>query len=117
VLPKAKGRLAVQVDELGSFVDNKGDKQWVWLALDVVTPEIVACQIADRSADSALALWQSMPAVYRQCALIYTDDGEADKAVLASKRHWAVGKETGRSTCVNPSQVLSLDHRGWKANR
>lgn len=34
-----KGRLTIQCDELWSFVDNKGNKQWVWLALDVVTGE------------------------------------------------------------------------------
>jgi IS1 family transposase len=100
VLPKPKGRLAVQVDQLGSFVDNKGDKQWVWLALDVVTPEIGGCQIGDRSADSALALWQSMPPVYRQCARVYTDDWEAYKTVLPSKRHWAVAKETGLTSYI-----------------
>jgi len=43
VQPKAKGRLEVQMDELWSFVDDKGNKQWVWLALDVATREIVGC--------------------------------------------------------------------------
>ncbi len=35
VTPKPKGALTVQMDELWSFVDDKGNKQWVWLALDV----------------------------------------------------------------------------------
>jgi len=94
VTPKPKAALSVQMDELWSFVDNKGNKQWVWLALDVQTREIVGCHIGDRSADSALALWQSMPGVYRQCAVIYPDHWEAYKSVLPSKRHHAVGKET-----------------------
>jgi len=98
--PKPKGPLAVQMDELWSFVDDKGNKQWVWLALDVVTREIVGCHIGDRSKDSALALWQSMPAVYRQCAMIYTDYWEAYQAVLPSKRHCAVGKETGLTSYI-----------------
>jgi len=29
VVPKPKGKLNVQMDELWSFVDNKGNKQWV----------------------------------------------------------------------------------------
>jgi transposase-like protein len=29
VTPKAKGKLQVQMDELWSFVDHKGNKQWV----------------------------------------------------------------------------------------
>ena len=56
VLPKPKGALTVQLDELWSFVDDKGNKQWVWLALDGATREIVGCHIGDRSADSALKL-------------------------------------------------------------
>jgi len=79
---------------LWSFVDRKGNKQWVWLALDVVTRAIVGCHIGDRAKDSALALWQSIPTVYRQCAVLDADHWEAYKAVLPSNRHCAVGKET-----------------------
>jgi IS1 family transposase len=43
------------MDELWSFVDHKGDKQWVWLAIDADTREIVGCHIGDRSAASALS--------------------------------------------------------------
>jgi insertion element IS1 protein InsB len=100
VTPKPKGGLTVQMDELWSFVDSKGNKQWVWLALDVATREIVGCHIGDRSQDSALALWQSMPAVYRQCAMLDTDDWDADQAVLLSQRHRAVGKETGLTSDI-----------------
>lgn len=100
VTPKPKGALKVQMDELWSFVDDKGNKQWVWLALDVKTREIVGCHIGDRSKDSALALWQSLPGVYRQCAVVYTDHWEAYKAVLPSNRHHAVGKETGLTSYI-----------------
>jgi transposase-like protein len=44
VVAKAKGKLNVQMDELWSFVDNKGNKQWVWLAIDADTREIIGCQ-------------------------------------------------------------------------
>lgn len=100
VLPKVTGRLAVQMDELWSFVDAKGNKQWVWLALDGVTREIVGGPIGDRSANAAFALWQSMPAVYRQCAMIDTDYWEAYNAVLPSKRHCAVSTETGLTSYI-----------------
>ena len=100
VMPKSKGSLAVQMDELWSFVDTKGNKQWVWLALDVATREIVGCHIGDRSRDSALALWHSMPSVYRQCAVVYTDYWEAYATVLPRKRHCAVGKETGLTSYI-----------------
>ncbi|CAA9590597.1 hypothetical protein AVDCRST_MAG81-5195 [uncultured Synechococcales cyanobacterium] len=38
--------------------------------------------------------------MYRQCAVIYTDHWEAYKAVLPSKRHYAVGKETGLTSYI-----------------
>ncbi len=56
-----------------SFVDNKGNKQWVWLALDAATRGVVGVYIGARDEASARKLWESLPAVYRQCAIAYTD--------------------------------------------
>jgi insertion element IS1 protein InsB len=100
VRPKPKRRLTVQMDELWSFVNHKGDKQWVWLALDAQTREIVGVHIGDRNAASAQALWQSMPPVYRQCAVIYSDFWSAYAVVLPCKRYHAVGKETGKTSYI-----------------
>ena len=41
VMPKAKGKLKVQMDELWSFVEDKGNQQWVWLAIDADTREVI----------------------------------------------------------------------------
>jgi insertion element IS1 protein InsB len=100
VQAKDKGRLEVQMDELWSFVDDKGNKQWVWLAIDVETREIVGCYIGNRSGASAIALWESLPGVYRQCAVIYTDYWDAYPTALPSKRHQAVGKESGLTSYI-----------------
>jgi len=88
----------MQCDELWSFVDNKGNKQWVWLALDANTREIVGVHIGARDEASACKLWESLPAVYRQCAIAYTDFWTAYAAVLPAKRHRAVGKDTGKTS-------------------
>jgi insertion element IS1 protein InsB len=37
IQPKPVQRLRVQMEELWSFVDDKGNEQWVWLVLDVDT--------------------------------------------------------------------------------
>ena len=100
VRPKPKRRLSVQMDELWSFVDDKGNQQWVWLAMDVATREIVGCYIGDRSGTSAQALWDSLPAVYRQCAVIYSDFWVSYPVALPSQRHRAVGKETGLTSYI-----------------
>ncbi len=96
--PKKPGRLTLQLDEIWSFVGAKDNKQWIWLAIDADTREIVGCYVGNRTRQSAKKLWQSLPPVYRQCAVCYTDFWEAYEQVLPSKRHQAVGKETGK-TC------------------
>jgi insertion element IS1 protein InsB len=81
-------------------VNNKGNKQWVWLALDADTREIVGVYIGARDETAAHQLWKSLPGVYRQCATAYTDFWAAYTAVLPSKRHRAVGKETGKTSYI-----------------
>ena len=70
-----------------SFVANKKNKQWIWLALNIKTKrhfaeeyfprkdasEIVGVYVGNRSRDGASGLWRSLPALYRQCAVCYTD--------------------------------------------
>ena len=48
-----KGRLVVQCDEMWSLVGNQANKQWVWLALDLRTREIVGVYVGDRSREGA----------------------------------------------------------------
>ena len=55
----------MQCDELWSFVDNKGNKQWIWLALDTDTREIVGVYIGARDEAAAQQLWASLPPIYR----------------------------------------------------
>jgi IS1 family transposase len=88
------------MDELWSFVDNKGNKQWGWLAMDADTQETIGCHIGDRSRTSARQLWQSLPTVYRQCAKVYTDAWGAYETVIPSKRHCAVGKASGLTSSI-----------------
>ena len=55
VTPKPRRRLTVQRNELGSFGDDQGNEQGVWLAINVQTHEIVGCPMGDRSGESAQA--------------------------------------------------------------
>ena len=79
---------------------HKGNKQWVWLALDRESRQIVGVHIGDRSRQGADALWRSLPPIYRQCAVSYTDFWEAYETIFPSKRHRAVGKETGQTSHI-----------------
>jgi IS1 family transposase/transposase-like protein len=100
VKSKKKGRLTVECDEMWSFVGNKKNKQWIWLAIDRDTREIIGVYVGDRSRDGAQSLWNSLPPVYRQCAVCYTDFWAAYETIIPSKRHRAVGKETGQTNHI-----------------
>ena len=100
VQDKPKGRLTIECDEMWSFVGNKGNKQWIWLALDVDSKEIVGLYVGSRDKQGAQGLWDSLSPVYRQCAVAYTDFWEAYAAIFPTKRHRAVGKETGKTNHI-----------------
>jgi len=76
--------------KLGHLLTTKV-KQWTGKAFDAKTKEILGVYIGDRS-ESALKLWNSLPPVYRKCAVCYTDFWDADQEVIPAKRHKAVGK-------------------------
>ena len=90
----------LELDELWSFVGRKCEQQWLWLALDRETREIVGAAIGKRDRATARMLWASLPAVYRQCATCYSDFWESYVGVLPSKRHRACGKESGQTAHV-----------------
>ena len=95
-----RGHLSVQCDEVWSFVGSKGCKKWIWLALDASTREIIGVFVGSRSKAGAEGLWRSLPAVYRQCAVLYTDFWKAYAEVFPSKRHQAVGKSSGKTNHI-----------------
>jgi len=97
VSEKPKGKITIQCDEMWSFVFSKDCKYWIWLAIDTGTGEIVGVFIGCRDREGACGLWNSLPPVYRQCAVSYTDFWEAYNKVIPSSRHKAVGKESGKT--------------------
>lgn len=90
----------MQCDELWSFVDHKGNQQWVWLALDAQSREILGAYVGARDEVSAQHLWDSLPSVYQQWAVIYTDAWQAYATVLPQGRHQVVGKESGKTSYI-----------------
>jgi len=90
----------MECDELWSFVGKKRNKQWIWLALDANTREIVGFYLGTRERSGALGLWKSLPPVYRQCAVCYTDFWESYEKIIPAFRHKAVGKESGKTNHI-----------------
>jgi len=85
---------------LWSFVGKKRCQKWIWLAINRETRENVGIAIGSRTKTTARKLWASLAPVYRQCAVGYTDFWDAYAAILPSKRHHAVGKESGQTNHI-----------------
>ena len=71
-----------------------------FLALDRETREIIGVHVGSRDNMGAQALWRSLPAVYRQCAVCDTDLWTAYKLIFPTKRHQAVTKKTEQTNHI-----------------
>ncbi len=83
-----------------SFVGSKKNKQWIWLALDTKTKEIVGVYVGARSRQGTEGLWQSLPSIYRQCAVCYTDFWSAYEEIFSKSRHQVVRKKSGKTNLI-----------------
>lgn len=86
----------LELDELWSFVQNKGEKRWVWTALCRRTRQIIAYVIGDHSAETCRRLWSVIPETYRQ-QHCYTDLWQPYQTIIPSNQHTAVGKGSGET--------------------
>ena len=94
------GRLEVEADEMWSFVRQKANKQWVWIAMDKQTRQIIAFPVGDRSHASAQQLWANLPAVYREQATFYTDQYAVYTGVIPAARHKAITKHARKTNHI-----------------
>jgi insertion element IS1 protein InsB len=81
-------------------VDNKHYKQWVCVAIDRCSGYIVGPYIGSRGIDGAQGSWDSLPEDDKKLANFYTDYWDAYQAVLPEMRHYAVGKESGKTNHI-----------------
>ncbi len=93
-------RPEAEVDELWSFGDTKANRQWVWIAMDTDTRQIIAFHVGDRSRQSAEGLWGKIPTRYQEQATFYTDCYEAYKGVVPSAQHRTITKLARKSNHV-----------------
>ena len=56
--------MTIQLDEMWLFVGSKANKQWVWLAINADSREIVGVYVGARSRQEAKGLWQSLQGLY-----------------------------------------------------
>ena len=85
-------RLEVEADEMASLVQKKANKQWIWIAMDAKTRQVIAFHLGDRSSRSARRLWAKVPQAYRQHATFYTDQYVVYEKVIPVGQHKAIRK-------------------------
>ena len=97
-------RLEVEADEMSSFVKKKANKQWIWIAMDAKTRQVIAFHVGDRIRKSAKRLWTKIPLAYRQHATFYTDQYVVYAGVIPAAQHRAIHKlahKTNHIECFN----------------
>ena len=93
----------VEYDEMWSFVHDKKNKQWLWLAVLRRTRQVVAFHIGDRGHTAFDELYSKVPREYKECHS-RSDFWEAYDN-LPKKLHKKCGKESGET-----SQVESVNN-------
>jgi insertion element IS1 protein InsB len=85
-------RLKVEADAMSSFVQTKANKQWIWIAMDAKSRQVMAFHVGDRSRRSAKRLWAKIPQAYRRQATFYTDQYVGYEGVIPAAQHKAISK-------------------------
>ena len=98
LLPAEAGDV-LELDELWSFVGSKANPRWVWIACCRQTRQIVAFFVGDRSAESARALRERIPADYR-CRASRNDFWLAYEEVFPRRTHRLGAKSEGETNHV-----------------
>jgi len=89
----------------------------------VANRQIVGYTVGQRDEREALQLWQSLPPVYRQCAVCYTDHWKAYRGIFPTTRHRVVGKNTGKTNHIERfnntlrQRIARLGRKTWSFSK
>lgn len=97
--PDPAEAVALELDEMWSFVLKRANKRWVWVALCRATRQVVAYAVGDRSRATCQKLWAAVPVAYRR-GHCFSDFWEAYQLVIPAEQHTAAGKESGLTAHV-----------------
>jgi insertion element IS1 protein InsB len=93
-------QLEAEADEMWSFVEQKANTQWLWIAMETTTRQIMAFHVGDRRRDRATGLWANIPEVYREQATFHTDQYDAYTGVIPTERHSAITKKARKTNHI-----------------
>ena len=120
ISPKRKYYERVQIDELYSFVNQKGKKVWIFYAYSPDTKEILAITMGKRSKKQLRSLMLQLKHLNIQVAFYCTDAFKGFKAILPYYQH-LIGKQftkdiEGVNTSIR-SKIARLHRRSTKFSK
>ena len=77
----------LKLDELWSYVYEKTNKRWLWVALCRRIRQVVAFFLGDRSEESCQYLWNLIPYNYKHCTT-YSDFWTTYEKVIQTGKHF-----------------------------
>lgn len=97
--------IGIQLDEMWTFVGNKANKKWLWLALNPVNRQIIAFHIGSRSGIDARLFYEKIPAIFKSNGTnnsvgFFTDYLQAYVAAFENESHFGVGKDSGLTAYI-----------------
>lgn len=100
-LTKPSKEDVLEVDEMWSYVGNKKNKRWLWLAISRETKHIVAYHLGDRGDIDCLLFYKKIPNEYRRLKS-YSDGWDSYKNVFPydKLRHECVNKGSGKTNHI-----------------
>ncbi|RYE14151.1 MAG: IS1 family transposase [Sphingobacteriaceae bacterium] len=101
---KERGRrvefFGIQLDEMWTFVQNKKNKQWLWLALNPANRQIIAFHVGGRSGKDAQLFYEKIPEAFKYHAGFFSDYWPAYVAAFKNEAHFGVGKDSGLTAFI-----------------
>lgn len=95
----AEAEDVLELDELWSFVSNKGNQQWVWVALCRRTRQIVSWVVGPRDWYRCHKLCEGIPQDYKK-ANTFSDFWGTYSEVFDPEKHKSVGKDSGETSHI-----------------
>ena len=91
--------IAIECDELWSYVNSKENPVYIWLGIARKTGQIVGFSLGDRTRKSA-NFWKSLPEELRSNGTFYPDLWESYVGVIPSSCHYPSNKKSGQTTKI-----------------
>jgi insertion element IS1 protein InsB len=89
----------LELDEVWSFVHNRNQQVWIWLALCRRTRQIVAWMPGKRDHITASILWHKIPTAYKG-KICFTDFWESYQKVIPPELHRPCAKQDGQTNHI-----------------